>query len=396
MADSPPQLPIPSLGPAFPAWGSQQYDETKLANGTATLLQLVAWGENAPAPLQLNPVERIALAYYGGFVQCAAASDDPAWAPNNSVIDIHTATKDADYGRWGNAAGDGLWHGVALSWATNPTAWKVVTTVDDASAFHVVVNGYGALEEQYPAEGIDATTNGNAATAMNLYVWGNAVPPAMRLTDLELRAIVQKGNDAGWCKMQGPSGTGINQLTDPRFAKNADGTWVNRNHPDVNLGLVSDVASEPQHGVSGFIDAIVHDVEHDPLGALLFIVVAVSAAALLPVLLGALQVVTVVAAATGNLGNEASALEYGATHVAEVGRVVAGAELAVAGAVIGAKGIGALGGELAGSGVGEALEGEGVATSSTSSSSSSSSGVGSSSSGPSWWSWWSKKRGATA
>lgn len=147
---------------------------------------------------------------------------------------------------------------------------------------------------------------------------------------------------------QGPDGTsyklGAIQLSDSRYFMTPDHHWHNRNHPADDLGWALAACDPPRHGVSGAIaglgdilSAAWKDCLHNPLGAALLLLVLVSAAPAAPIFAGAAQVVTVAAAASGNLGKEAAAAKWVAEHPAETGEIAASIELIVAGTAVGGK-----------------------------------------------------------
>lgn len=352
---NPAPIPVPVYFDAgrLVTWGSKTYAGEISAGQAATLAQLVAWGESAPVPLQLNPIERIALAFYGTWLQ-----DDA-----NFVFRMSKATKGID-GRWGNANGDGTWHGQAACWASDPGRVLFGPPLP-ASPYAPVPVRWGSLgAPANPHVGADDARD--RPNVVNIYGWGPTAAPSLRLTAIETNALAQSGNDAGWAKVEGFNGAGTIDLTDPRYEKNADGTWQNRNHIDPtggqfshagNLGLVTDIASKPKNGVAGYIDALEHDVSNNPLGAFLAIVVAVPLAGLGPFLFAAAQGDAIAIGVSQAVGSDAilNANKWAATHPAEIGTVVAGAEIAVAGTIIGAKGLAKFGAELGAKGLGDAL-----------------------------------------
>lgn len=330
-------IPAP-LFPGVPPimWGANAalYPGGKFP-ASSDLRTLIGWGAAVPEPLQLNAIERIAVAYYDGWIECS----------DGSVISLYKAQKGAD-GRWGNYNGDGTWHGSAVCWASDPKLAVVGGPL--AGSFVPQTASWGTLP--YPT-GLDPSQPDGVATAANIVGWGRAVQPSMRLNAVEGKALSgARAGNLGWVKVQGKNGAGVINLHDPRYEKRPDGTWQNRNHEDAsgNLGLVVDVASRPSNGVAGFIDAIEHDVTSNPLGALLFVLVAVSGAALLPVLLGLAQPVAVGAVATGHGHDALAGAAWVAKHPAEVGTAIAAAELVVAGAAIGSKGLSRTGTDLLG------------------------------------------------
>lgn len=332
--------PIGVRGSTPVLWGSIPFNGR--APSAVDVPTLIGWGDSAPHPFKLSPVERCALEWWGGWCEF----------DGGNIACLYNGSKNSD-GSW-NVGGSVLPR--PYSWATDPTSTILTLRPGSYSPSRVAYGSIPFGSDSLPW------------TAAEIFAWGTSAPPGVRLTALESAALQQSG---GWAHTAGPQGNGIINLSDPRYAKQSDGTWLNQNHPEDPIGIVTGVASEPKNGIAGIIDAIATDIAHDPFGAILLLIVLVSAGPALPAVLGALETVATVGAAAGAIqvatGNGSSILDTEGqaakaiiTHPAEIGRIAAGAELVIAGSLVGAKGIGSLlGGALIGSGVSEALNSPG-------------------------------------
>ena len=346
-----PPIPTPAY-PGFPiiVWGSGAASAPRQLPSSASLRDLIGWGGGVPAPLQLSILERIAVAYWGGWLQLGG------------TVESMTRMQKLPDGSW---TGGKLGSTAArpVGWASDPGMAMPWAHVDAKGISNTITSGTVTWGQRPYPKSVDPDSGDGVATAINLYGWGPTAAPAQILTELEIASLSQKGEDRGWLKVQGKDGTYTLNLTDARFAKTAAGTWINRNHPYDDLGLPVAVATKPHHGVAGFIDAVVNDVVKDPLGALFYAIFALTFGPALYQLFAAWSVAlgigAGVAEATGN-GQVVNAAASGAVtvaeHPAEVGRIAEGSVL-IAGADVLGLPTGGLGHALLNSGV-QALGGD--------------------------------------